>query len=76
MFRIKYHAKYNMYRENVNKVLCRNTNDNPGRTTSVDYMRILKCFSVGVWGEGGGGVEDTFIFFFACWGGRFLFLVI
>lgn len=55
MFRIKYYAKYNMYRENVNKVLCRNTNDNPGRTTSVDYMRILKCFSVGVWGEGVGG---------------------
>lgn len=63
MFRIKYHAKYNMYRENVNKVLCRNTNDNPGRTTSVDYMRILKCFSVGVWGEGGVGGGGYFYFF-------------
>lgn len=63
MFRIKYHAKYNMYRENVNKVLCRNTNDNPGRTTSVDYMRILKCFSVGVWGEGGGGGWRILLFF-------------
>lgn len=47
-------------------------NDNFGRIIFVDYMWILKCFFVGVWGEGGGG--GGYFYFFVCMLGWLIFI--